>query len=756
MSKRLPSLVILFERISQFIVLLTIFFIPLFSFPLLSDFPDKAKQVFLLFAVSLAMLFYLMSIALKREIYVVRHPAMAGVAALCVILVIAALFGNFSYQSIFGFERDSAHVLSSFVAYFLFFWLVVWMMRQPLALQKILFFILLSGYSVFLLAVFWLIGTSSTLGYLIPGLKELTGMPLFNTIGALEQFALFMAVVCSTALITFFDVGTKKNSSRGRSVLRFCLVVLIVGSFGFVALSGQKFVLGALLTLFFLLSCYFIRQARIYHRGWSVLLPMMLFAFGLLFLFARPSFLPTLPSSGVSTQKPTFDIAANVALRAVRVNPFFGFGPASYRFVYSRFYPEYLNNTSLWNARFEYSYSGVLALITDSGVVGGMVWLFVIFVVVLISVRSFVRERTMPRVLYPGLCMVWLMFVVAMFFMNFSLTLELLFWIYAALLIGLSANHTGHTLVRSSIIPSGAVAVAASIAVGLVLIVRVANAEMLYQRARNEGLSSDSAIVHLNRARLWSRHDDRIVRLLAENILARFERGLQAKKSEDELRGLAQSALELAEETLRLNYNDTRNLNLAAVVYTTVAPSDSSKALDYLTQATKLEPNNPVFFYQLGTLYVEMYEGLLRKGDSPDKKNMRDVLTRAESFFREALLLHHSYASAYIGLGHVYGLRNNIPRALEFTERGYSLSSGDMEAGLQLALFYIQDNQKKRAAEVLDALITSQPDYANALLYRALLYKEEGNKNEARRLFESILTYNPDSVEVKQQLQALQ
>ena len=75
-------------------------------------------------------------------------------------------------------------------------------------------------------------------------------------------------------------------------------------------------------------------------------------------------------------------IGWDIATQTIGKRPFFGTGPGTYQFVYTQLKPRYVNNTTSWLVRFEKSSSDFTELIATTGIIGTLSLLFLVLMTI--------------------------------------------------------------------------------------------------------------------------------------------------------------------------------------------------------------------------------------------------------------------------------------------------------------------------------------------------------------------------------------
>ena len=121
------------------------------------------------------------------------------------------------------------------------------------------------------------------------------------------------------------------------------------------------------------------------------------------------------------------------------------------------------------------------------------------------------------------------------------------------------------------------------------------------------------------------------------------------------------------------------------------------KAYGYLTRALELLPDDAEISYSLGMLYAE-----------------QNQLQPAADYLQRALTLKPDYPEALNNLGILFVRLGSYTQAEEKFRTGIRLSPAFDQSYLNLARLYALENDRERARQVLNQLLTLQPENANA------------------------------------------
>ncbi len=128
-------------------------------------------------------------------------------------------------------------------------------------------------------------------------------------------------------------------------------------------------------------------------------------------------------------------------------------------------------------------------------------------------------------------------------------------------------------------------------------------------------------------------------------------------------------------------------------------------ALEALSSAVKLEPENPVLFY-----YAGIAAGRLGKGDL-DSQEATGYYDRAERYYRRAIALDPTYSEAMYGLGVLLTFELNRPLDAEpVVKQLLSQQKNDTDAMFLLARIYVETGRVEEAASMYQKIAQTTRD----------------------------------------------
>ncbi|MDD5071619.1 MAG: tetratricopeptide repeat protein, partial [Patescibacteria group bacterium] len=156
------------------------------------------------------------------------------------------------------------------------------------------------------------------------------------------------------------------------------------------------------------------------------------------------------------------------------------------------------------------------------------------------------------------------------------------------------------------------------------------------------------------------------------------------------------------------------------------------------SQASALEPSNPVIMTELGKVYLDA-----------------DKLDEAEEALRKALELKNNYHEADFALARLYGQQGKAGEALEILDK-LSLIYKDERIYYEQGRLYYNQGEIDKALDRFLAVIEINPEHANALYSIGLGLELKGEDKLALEYFKKVLELNPDNAEIKKKVEEME
>ncbi len=769
-----------YQTVARGCVYLLVFLLPLFFLPVSLDPFEVNKQTLLIVLTFVAALAWVGS-AVRSRTFTFRGGWLNLLPLLVLgVTVVSAFLSQGSYVSWVGTSLQEYVSVLTVLSLMILFYLVVNTVRSLEERRTIFTLWLLSAL---------LAGTSGVLSMLgVTWLPfDFARVTTFNPVGTLSSLGIYLvaATVLANALWVSgrSDVALLGEGKRGMVRRALILLVSLLTLFVLTVLDYPvlwvALLAGLLVTFIFALL-----RAQEFSHTHRFTLPFFLTAIALLFLFWLPSpFSLRLPVEvGVSIQG-----SWNIARQALHDSAaLFGTGPGTFMFNYARYHSVDVNQTQLWNVRFDRPSSFAMNILLSIGILGAVAWLVFLLAVTIRAVGSLVwpknREDWFSSFLLIGL-LATLLVAVALHAMNMTL-------LFVLVLAGsLLASVTMPEAVEKKFSQSPRAGLTFSflfvmISIAIVTVVFVTAqrylAEIAFAKAvrldRSSGQVAEIASL-LDRAARYNRFNDLYARNLAQALLLRTGEELRKVKDVNEItpegrqyiQALTSASINASVLATNLSPNNVLNWLNRGAIYRELIPlignaGDFSVAA--FQRAVELEPNNPAVVTELGKTHLTIADAAQQltaskdptlKAQAQDKVDLS--LAEAEARFNEAIQLKADYAPAHYQLAVIFERRGQLDEAVGKMESLAQYNQLDVGVGFQLGLLYLRrasPGDQNRARQMLERVVELAPSYSNARWFLASIYEQQNNLAGALEQVEKVAELNPDNELVQARLGRLE
>ena len=160
------------------------------------------------------------------------------------------------------------------------------------------------------------------------------------------------------------------------------------------------------------------------------------------------------------------------------------------------------------------------------------------------------------------------------------------------------------------------------------------------------------------------------------------------------------------------------------------------RAIEDLTQAIRLAPDNAQTYIERGVAYME-------NGDND----------RAIEDYNQAIRLSPNYASAYLNRGVAYRNKGDIEKAIADYTEAVRLNPNDADAYYNRGLAYYNKSDHDRAIADYTEAVRLNPNDADAYNNRGSAYFNKGDYDRAIADYEAALRINPNHANAKSNLE---
>lgn len=703
------------QFISQKLLYVLIFFLPIFFLPFTLDTLEINKQTFFLVLIFSAAIIWIANMFVKKRFSF--RPDLINILPILylAVVIVSSFYSSSSFLSwVGGSSQEYTSVLTTFGLVVLFY-LVVNVLSDK---QRIVYFLFL---------------TSSLLISVLSIASLFTHNQTFNTIGTINAAGVFLIVMSVFASAVFLSEDKKSHLlSLFVSILTF-VFLLIVDYW----LLWFLFVLGHIL-----LIVYVMFRAQDFTNSFRYIAPIVFLMLALPFWIWIPSPIPISIPTEVTPNTQSSIVITQKTLK--QFSPWFGSGPGTYVFDFATFHSAEINQTEFYNTRFDRASSFYLTLLPTIGFVGLIA--LAVFLLVL-GIRTLFHSNTKSAIFVP-----WLTLVIAAGFYPFNLTLVFLLFLFSGLLASQIIRPESGESRRGAIVKLFAVFVLTVGSLGFLVGIFFASQRYVAEVAFAKAIRSDreqmplsKVVKSLDTAATLNRFDDRFYRVLSEALFLHAKEKLSADTDPKYAQSLVASSVNSAVRATELSPRNAVNWLARGFVYRELidtVPDSATFAIDAHKKATELEPLNPSVWNELGITFAAA----------------KDQDNEAQKMFEKAIELKSNYAPAHYRLAILFKQRGRLDEAIGKMESVAKYNPKDVGVAFELGKWYLEraeEGDLDRAKNAFGYAVSLAPSFSNARWFLAAVFEQEGNIQAAIEQVEKVLELNPENQIVKSRLDRL-
>jgi len=720
---KLPQITDFCQKISKFSIYFLVFLLPIFFLPFTVDPFNFNKQFLIGIFLNFALIFWLIKVFASGKIELNLNFLNIPVLIFLLIYAISTVFSLWSNGSFFGFPLNTSQGFLTLFYLCLFYFLV----SNNFSEKEIFWLLLPFLTSAFFLSIF--------------SFFQIFGKINFNPIGSLNFLSIFLSILIPISiLLSLFSKKFFRYLFIIFSIFYLISLILINFQFAYLTLIFST----SILLIFGLLN---LKKSEKFDL---IFISIFILILALFFSVFKISFSKVQIPIEISITKETQFQIAKKSLSNLK-NLFFGTGPSTFIFNYSKFKPEIINQTPFWDIRFNVGSSEILDKLITTGFLG-ILSLFFIFCSFsfkewkkLISLLKENKDFLIHLSIFSGFF--GLIFAQIFYPVNFSILFS--FWFFLAQISILNSKIKNFSLSFRSIkfVTFFTLIFIFSIFLSFLLIKNYIAQINYFQglKAWQSG-NFDLAINSIERAINLNPSLDLYQRDLAQIYLAKLNESLKNQKFE-EIQNFSAKALNLTKRATEISKNDVLNWIARGFVsrnLINLVNSAEDWALDSYQRAVELEPKNPYLFNEIGLVYLAKADLLAGQG-----KENTEFLNKAKENFQKAIELKSDYAPSHFQLAMISVREGKVKEAIQKLEETKLIAPLDSGLAFQLGLLYYNDNQFDLAKAEFERAVGINENYSNARYFLGLIYDKEGKKDLAIEQFGKIEALNPENSEIK-------
>ncbi|MBU0706956.1 tetratricopeptide repeat protein [Patescibacteria group bacterium] len=749
----------IFDVIIKWSVYLGVFLVPLFFLTTTRSPHELNKSLLFCLLTLIGVIAWLAKIAFKKGFNFRRTILDIPLVVYGLLYVLITIFSKNWFVSITGISNYYHHTLVVTLFLILFYFLVVNNFRSIKAISSLVITFLVSSFFVALISLLQIFEV-----YIFTSefTQNIGFNPVFNSVTLLGLF-LALALPMKLAYLVNFKKGAQKLIFGLFGILDFLVIFLLDMNVVWYVLIGGLFVLLLFLTL----------RSQSLESRW-VILPTILLVLSAVLIFVDVADVTDkyLPEDLTLDHQTTWSIARS----SLSSSALFGTGPEMFSSSFVEHRPDSFNLTDVWNLSFMKGSSEFLQILTTTGLISTVVYLFFLLKYGLTYLIRLIKDRgdNQPWFLKLTVLLPWLAIFVLMFFYPFSFVLSFVFWLFMALGASLMTKDQGDVIETR---PAPAVGFVTSIAFSMLVVLGIVfiwgaatiwSADYNYIKG-NQALAQDEFVESQERY-------DRAIQLNGKESIYYYSLAnayiLQAQsispKNEQDVEtvnNLTINAQSVAVDGLNIDNDDV----LAFQSYINIASSLSQYDPAYLSsiaqaydELIKLDSNNPLHYINAGDNVILIQQQIIASIPEDDeeqaaqlREQANQLLNKAQEYYRKAVEVKNDYVDAGLKVGLIYELVGNVDQAITDIEKLAEAYPLRVDVLYELGRLYQDNDRSDEAKEIFISIVNVSPEHANANYRLGEIYQEEGDTDTAISLFARVFANNQDNELVRQKLEEL-
>jgi len=775
----------------DFLIISIIFLIfllcPLFFTNLVAQGLGFEKMLLFYFLVLLGVVSWVTKAIIQGELKLKRTPLDWPIIITLVVFTISTILSLNHKDSLISAYGNSAKSLVAVLAFALFYYLVV--NNINIKRIKLLFWSLICSTSLIIIYSFLQLIKI----FILP--IDFTKTINFNPVGSFSSLSMFIIISLPLLTIIAAQINKIHQGLKNKFILfivRFLLIIVIIAALVILTmLKGFTFwpaaIVGLVIVLMFLLS----KIVEIGRASLAIPLIVFISLIILLVLGNFNFFNLELPAEVSLSRSASWDIAK----ASLTKDPFFGSGPSTFYYSFTKYKDVNFNNSPLWNVRFDNASGFLFELASNVGSLGLIT--VVIVILIALSICFITLIKTKEKEVQSILLALFASFITALIFATLF-SVNNTFILYAVLVTGLTISAAiviypeKFTSMELSLRTSAKYALALSaiflgVSAGVVILFTL-------------GIKMYLADYYAKQSLLVTVLDDKIARLEKAITLAPYQdvyyinvanhyinlANQQASQQGDFQNSLA-LAIERGKKAVDISPNKASANEALALIYENssfYAKGSLEWAENFYNKVIELDPNNPTPYVRLALI------NMARARQETDQEEKKYFIGEAIKKYEQATQLKPDLSSAYYGKAIAYENLAQINEAIEQLKRAVITNRNNIDYRFELGRLYFnrgvananlaqtasqeitleenddeelsvepQPRQTTGIIEVNDDLILAEqlflsiirdvPNHANAYYSLAVLYQKLGRQDNVKTMVNALMNILTDE-QIKQ------
>ncbi|MBI5654318.1 tetratricopeptide repeat protein [Candidatus Uhrbacteria bacterium] len=763
----------LLGRVVDACLYLAVCLVPLWFLPATLDVLELNKQTIFVIITMVALIAWLGKSILDKRFTMTRSWIHLVVAIFLVGYLITSLFSVDRYMSMVGNFGQMQWAFTTIAAFVVFYFVLTNAVKDTAKLYHLILAFLISSTLAAVYGILQILGIFP-LGWL----SAVTASKNFNTVGTINSLGAFLTlpIVLSASLMVLGckdEMCVLGRKSKGSVAAKVLVWLSMLSALAYVVLTDFWVNWAVILFGSVVLVAITMARTRSIKHPTKIIVPGVLCLISIALLIWATPIKVELPAE----VSPSVSHSWNIAKMVLQDKPFFGSGPGTWIYDYSKYRAASVNTSPFWTIRFERGISSFFSLLAMVGIIGTSLWLLLVLSAVVKSALHLLKEKDDDQwQAYLTVFTGWVTVTFMAFFYNYNFSHHFAFWFLLALLASLVAKNafTLDGKQRPAIMTVLSILFIV-LSVGAISILWLAGQRLVADASYSSAVMSfrngkpvQESIDALNSAVALNKMNDSYYRNLSQAYLINVSQELQGNPDAEKVKkvnSLIAAAIDTGKRATEIAPDNVDNWANLAIVYQAIASFTRGAdefAIKNFQEALLREPNNPVFYNEIGKLYIlrsDAYRTLLNSADEKVKAeaqaNVNAELDKAAEQLNQAIQVKPDFATAHYNLAIMYERQGRVKDAITKMEQVLTVNNKDIGVGFQLAILYYRDNQKEKARDLFEQIVAMQPNYSNARWYLSVLYEEAGRLDDAIAQVQAVKQLNPGNQVIDQRMEQL-
>ena len=592
---------------------LQIYLISFLIFFLIIPFPYFIPIIpFKTFLISLFIFISLILFFIKfTQNQVLNLPKSFSLLFFTIFLILAIFSTILSSSKYFSFYSNisSSHSLISFLLYFLIFLILLINLNASKILEKLYLLILASLLGTLINNILILISLFIPLPYFV--FTNFTEMIILSTFSFLLSSSIFIQNLKIDPSKKFLNITLKTLTLLN---LILSSVILFISNFQLIWL-----ILALLFSGIYIYNSLYEKEEFKVNAIYLILTTFFLLLYIIspelgIFIFSR---FPNLPQE----IRPNFLTSLNISYQTFKTNPLLGTGPSTFIYSWLKFRPPGLNLLNLETTRFDQSFNLPLTLITETGLLGFVIFLIFVFYLLLIFL-FYLSDIRLKILQLPSLFLIAAIF----FFPSYIIHLSLLFIFSSMLLISLT-DYFAIKIQTKKLFLALIIMLLIGTFFYIIMFYNITKyliASIFYLKSLNELQNNnfDKAINYLNISNILAPKSDLYLRELSSLLLQRANIEVRTQNPNIQfIQNLITYSIQTSNLAISINPLEPLNYFTLANIYENLSSANQQfyyLAIENYQKAAERDPYNPVYYVRMAILHYNNKNKI--KGDENLKK----------------------------------------------------------------------------------------------------------------------------------------